>query len=620
MTNMVPQSPDNNQGPWAAFENYLRDQAALNGGRELYTVSGPLGVGGSGSIGGTTTTLANGHVTVPAYTWKVVLILPKGDDDISRASCSSRTIAILIPNKQGIASQPWENFVTTVDAIEALTGYDFFSNLPVAVQNCIEAGTNGTNPPGAENQSASTLEDTPVTLLLRALLPNDHTPTFSVVGAGPAHGSIIGFSAASCVNGDCEATVTYSPGPNYNGPDSFNFKVNDGIADSNVSTVSVNVIAVNDPPLAANDSKSTSQDTPLNFPAGDLTANDVAGPANESAQTLTVTSAIATANTHGTVTLSGGMVIYSPDTNYSGPASFDYQVCDNGVTNGAPDSKCAVASVSVTVALTSLVGPDGVTISGEAYADSYDSSGGYPATKSSLANILSNGAITIAGSGKVSGSVRSTQAGVVISGAGKVTGDASAGTTVSRSGSAAVGGTITDKTPTPLVTLPSVAACGPVYSSNSGISGTYSYNANSGDLTLSHVNVATLADGTYCFHNLTLTNSAQLMVNGPVVIKLTGKLNIGGASIVSNTTGIPGNLRILSSYSQANGVTLNNGTNVHMVVYAPQTDVSITGTARLFGSVVGKTITVANSGAIHYDTGLRAVWPEIWGLIFGPLP
>src|SRR5207245_3647087 len=122
------------------------------------------------------------------------------------------------------------------------------------------------------------------------------------------------------------------------------------------------------------------------------------------------------------------------------------------------------------------------------------------------------------------GNVRSTQAGVVISGASKVTGDASAGTTVSRSGSGAVGGTITDNAPTPLVALPSVAACGPAYSSNSGISGTYSYNASAGDLTLGGVNVATLADGTYCFHNLTLTGSAQLKVNGPLVIKLPVKL------------------------------------------------------------------------------------------------
>jgi len=114
---------------------------------------------------------------------------------------------------------------------------------------------------------------------------------------------------------------------------------------------------------------------------------------------------------------------------------------------------------------------------------------------------------------------------------------------------------------------------------------------------------------------VTLTNSAQLKVNGPVVIKLTGALNIGGASSVSNTTGIPGNLRILSSYGGANGVTINNGANNYMMVYAPQTEVSISGAAPLFGSVVGKTITVGNSGAIHYDTGLRAIWPDIWSLI-----
>src|SRR5262249_16731536 len=395
----------------------------------------------------------------------------------------------------------------------------------------------------------------------------------------------------------------------------FNFNVNDGNLDSNVSTVSVGVAAVNDPPVAANDAKSTSQDTTLNFPAGDLTANDVAGPANENGQTLTVTGVSATANTHGTVALSGGMVIYSPDENYSGPASFDYQVCDNGATNGAPDSKCAVASVNVSVALTSLVGLEGVTISGAAYADSYDSNGGYPATKGCLANVLSNGAITVANSGAVRGNVRSTRAGVVISGASKVTGNATAGTTVSRSGSGAVGGKITNNALAPIVTLPAVPACGPPYSSNSGISGAYSYNESAGDLTLSGVNVATLANGAYCFHNLTLTNLAQLKVNGPVIIKLTGALNIGGASSFSNTTGIPANLRILSSYSEASGVTIKNGANNYMMVYAPQTEVSISGVARLFGSVVGKTITVVNSGAIQCDAGLRCIWPHIWSCL-----
>jgi cytoskeletal protein CcmA (bactofilin family) len=250
--------------------------------------------------------------------------------------------------------------------------------------------------------------------------------------------------------------------------------------------------------------------------------------------------------------------------------------------------------------------------------DSYDSNGGYPATKGSLANLLSNGAITITNSGAVRGAVRSTRAGVTLSGASKVTGNATAGTTVTKSGSATVGGTTTNNALAPLMTFPAVPSCGPSYSSNSGISGTYSYNASTGDLTLSGVNLATLANGSYCFHNLTLTNSAQLKVTGPVVIKLTGALNIGGASTLSNTTGIPGNLRILSSYSGANGVVINNGANNFMLLYAPQTDVSISGTAPLFGSVVGKTITVGNSGTIHYDIRLKSVWQDIWNLIIAP--
>jgi hypothetical protein len=42
-------------------------------------------------------------------------------------------------------------------------------------------------------------------------------------------------------------TVTYTPNPNYNGPDSFTFKVNDGTVDSAPATVTINVTPVADP-------------------------------------------------------------------------------------------------------------------------------------------------------------------------------------------------------------------------------------------------------------------------------------------------------------------------------------------------------------------------------------
>ena len=223
-------------------------------------------------------------------------------------------------------------------------------------------------------------------------------------------------------------------------------------------------------------------------------------------------------------------------------ATFPLGTTTNTFTVTDAAGHTASCSFKVTVALTSIIGLDSVTITGSGYADSYSSAGGYPATKGSLANILSNGTITIGGSGKVWGNVRSTRVNVNMTGSAQVTGNATAGTTVTTSGSATVLGTRTNNALAPVMTLPSVPACSP-FSSNSGITGTYTYSSSTGDLTLSGVNIATLANGNYCFHNVTLGNSGQLKVNGPVVIKMTGTLNTSGATNLNNTTQIPSNLQ-----------------------------------------------------------------------------
>jgi hypothetical protein len=257
-------------------------------------------------------------------------------------------------------------------------------------------------------------------------------------------------------------------------------------------------------------------------------------------------------------------------------------------------------------------------LSGNALVDSYDSAGGYPATKGSLANFLSNGMVSDAGSSKVFGNVRSTRVGVSVLGTSQVNGNATAGTTVTKAVSAVITGTITNNALAPVMTLPSVVACGPPYSPNSGISGTYTYNASTGNLSLSGNNIATLANGSYCFNNVTLTNSAQLKVNGTVTIKTTGTFSAGGASTVNNTTLIPANLRILSSYSGSNGVIFSNGNSAYLLIYAPQTNVTNSGSAPLFGTIVGKTVTISNSGQLHYDTKLKTIWPDLWTLILAP--
>ncbi len=135
MTNMIPQAPNNNQITWANLENYCRSLVEL--GNELYIISGPYGQGGT-SAKGTFTVLASG-VVVPAKTWKIIVVLPNGNDDLSRITSSTRVIAVIMPNTQSCSSYSWSYYRVSVDSIESLTGFDFLSNVPTSIQNIIEA-------------------------------------------------------------------------------------------------------------------------------------------------------------------------------------------------------------------------------------------------------------------------------------------------------------------------------------------------------------------------------------------------------------------------------------------------------------------------------------------------
>jgi endonuclease G len=134
MTNMVPQAPQNNQQTWNNMEQDLR--AIVGQGNELYIISGGAGVGGVGN-NGAANTIAGGKVTVPNSTWKVVIVLPSGTNDVSRVTASTRTIAVIVPNRNDVSSD-WRTYRVSVDQVEALTGFDFFSNVEDSVENAIE--------------------------------------------------------------------------------------------------------------------------------------------------------------------------------------------------------------------------------------------------------------------------------------------------------------------------------------------------------------------------------------------------------------------------------------------------------------------------------------------------
>jgi len=121
MSNMMPQSPSNNREVWRELEGYERDLITELGNEEVYTVAGPLG-----KIG----TIGNG-VTVPESTWKVILIIANGSP--------TETIAVNMPNNESVKHTSWRDYLTTVDEIEALTGYDFFEELPDKIEEIIES-------------------------------------------------------------------------------------------------------------------------------------------------------------------------------------------------------------------------------------------------------------------------------------------------------------------------------------------------------------------------------------------------------------------------------------------------------------------------------------------------
>ncbi len=144
MTNMVPQSPDNNRIVWVALEKYERE--VVLEGKEAYIFAGPLGVGGTGDKGyfeSIPITLKDGtelSITVPAYTWKIILFLPEGEDDISRIKDESEVLAVCVPNEKGCEKNgSWQQYVCTIDYLEEMTGCDFFELLPDDLEEQIES-------------------------------------------------------------------------------------------------------------------------------------------------------------------------------------------------------------------------------------------------------------------------------------------------------------------------------------------------------------------------------------------------------------------------------------------------------------------------------------------------
>ena len=119
LTNICPQNPELNSGVWNVIERNCRKWAKKYG--DIYIVCGPV------LLNREHETIGANKIVVPEAFFKVVL----------RMNPEPAAIGFVIRNNEGKKKR--DQFINTVDDVERITGYDFFSSLPDDIEDVVEA-------------------------------------------------------------------------------------------------------------------------------------------------------------------------------------------------------------------------------------------------------------------------------------------------------------------------------------------------------------------------------------------------------------------------------------------------------------------------------------------------
>lgn len=167
--------------------------------------------------------------------------------------------------------------------------------------------------PSALPAAVQTNEDTALPITLTGTDIDGDALSYSIV-TGPAHGTLSGTLP----------NAVYTPAADFHGTDEFIFTVNDGSAAGTPATVSIEVISVNDAPVAQSQVVSTAEDSVLIVPLG---GTDTEGDP--------LTWSLTGQPAHGSASLDGNEVTYTPDENYNGSDAFVFQVSDGSASHTA---------------------------------------------------------------------------------------------------------------------------------------------------------------------------------------------------------------------------------------------------------------------------------------------
>lgn len=223
----------------------------------------------------------------------------------------------------------------------------------------------------------------------------------------------------------------------------------------------------------------------------------------------------------------------------------------------------------------SLLGTSGITLSGNAYTDSYDASKGpyNAATAHKNGAIASNGNITLSNAVVVNGDARcGVGMTTSIQNTAKVTG---------------VNAPLTRAVSFPSVTLP------PTYTDLGDISlssGTYS-----------------MAGGNYVIHNLSLSGTAHFTwSSGPTNVYIVNSYSVTQSATIDTYQNLPANRTVwfLPTCTTATW----SGTNIsYGTLYGPDTTFNVSGSVEQFGRIIAKSINNSSTGGMHNDESLTAM-------------
>ncbi len=244
----------------------------------------------------------------------------------SDADGNSLTFRVTTPPAHGLLSgtapslsyQPQPNF-NGQDSLQFVANDGLVDSAPQTISIQV---TPVNDPPAAVARTFSGSEDTVVTTTLSGTDVDGDPLTYRLV-TQPANGTLSGVAP----------DLSYNPRANFNGSDSFSFVANDGKLDSAPATITLNIAAVNDPPVAESRNLSTGSGTPLSV---QLVASDVEG--------SPLTFRITASPVNGTLSGSAPNLTYTPNSGFSGTDQFSF-VANDGVLDSQP------ATISIAVAV-----------------------------------------------------------------------------------------------------------------------------------------------------------------------------------------------------------------------------------------------------------------------------